>query len=189
MTIERYTNGRITVTYDSKVCTHAGRCVKGLPGVFDIKRKPWIDVEGAAAEEIAAQVAKCPSGALAFAREDGAHVVGAADRAGVISFAGTEARIPTPEGERAVLVAKRGTLDVKLVVPAGQNRQTPHEQDEIYVVVRGRGALVHEGRRDSFGPGDILFVAAGVEHHYEDFGGDLALWRVFYGARGGEVPS
>ena len=37
--------------------------------------------------------------------------------------------------------------------------------------------------------GDILFVAAGVEHHYEDFSDDLALWRIFYGRRGGEIPA
>ena len=41
---------------------------------------------------------------------------------------------------------------------------------------------------DRFDSGDILFVAAGVEHHYEDFSDDLALWRIFYGPRGGEIP-
>jgi hypothetical protein len=34
-----------------------------------------------------------------------------------------------------------------------------------------------------------LFVAAGAEHHYEDFSDDLALWRIFYGRRGGEIPA
>lgn len=71
MPTQHYTNGTITVSYDSDICTHAGRCVKGLPAVFDVKRKPWIDVDGATAEQIAAQVAKCPSGALSFARNDG----------------------------------------------------------------------------------------------------------------------
>lgn len=71
MAIQSYSNGVITVTYDSEVCTHAARCVKGLPGVFDVKRKPWIDVDGAHAEQIASQVAKCPSGALKFAKEHG----------------------------------------------------------------------------------------------------------------------
>lgn len=71
MSVQSYTNGDVTVTYDPKICTHAGRCVKGLPGVFDIKRKPWIDVDGATADEIAAQVGKCPSGALTFARGGG----------------------------------------------------------------------------------------------------------------------
>jgi uncharacterized Fe-S cluster protein YjdI len=69
MAVERYSNGKITVTYDGEVCTHAGRCVKGLPGVFDAKRKPWIDPDAAEADEIEKQVAKCPSRALGFIRE------------------------------------------------------------------------------------------------------------------------
>jgi uncharacterized Fe-S cluster protein YjdI len=68
MAIERYANDDIEVTYDAAVCTHAARCVKGLPGVFDAKRKPWIDVGGADADAIEAQVARCPSGALGFSR-------------------------------------------------------------------------------------------------------------------------
>ena len=111
------------------------------------------------------------------------------DRSGVIRFAEAQTAIPGPAGERATLVLKRGTLDVKLSLPVPPNQQTPHEQDEIYAVIRGRGVLVHGGREDAFGPGDLLFVAAGVEHHYKDFSADLALWRIFYGAQGGEVPA
>src|SRR5262245_46694580 len=112
-----------------------------------------------------------------------------AARSRVISLSSAERAIPTPAGERAVLVLKRGTLDVKLSIPVPPNEQTPHEQDELYVVIRGRGVLVHDGRRDPFEAGDLLFVAAGVPHHYEDFGSDLALWRIFYGAPGGELPA
>ncbi len=110
------------------------------------------------------------------------------DRSGVISFAEAQARIPGPAGERSVLVLQRGTLDVKLSLPVPPNQQTPHAQDEIYVVIHGRGVLVHDGKRDPFELGDLLFVAAGGEHHYEDFSEDLALWRVFYGVQGGEMP-
>ena len=110
------------------------------------------------------------------------------DRSGVIRFAEAQASIPGPAGERAVLVLQRGTLDVKLSLPVPPNQQTPHAQDEIYVIIRGRGVLVHDGQRDPFESGDLLFVAAGIEHHYENFSEDLALWRVFYGAPGGEVP-
>ena len=112
----------------------------------------------------------------------------AGDRSGVVRLADARQRVPTPAGERAVLVMKRGTLDVKLSVPVPPNVQTPHEQDEIYFIVSGHGILVHEGKRDAFAAGDLLFVAAGVEHHYEDFSDDLALWRVFYGVRGDEIP-
>ena len=111
------------------------------------------------------------------------------DRSGVIRFAEAKTGIPTPAGEPSVLVLKRGTLDIKLALPVPPNQQTPHAQDEIYVVIRGRGVLVHGGKRDPFESGDLLFVAAGIEHHYEDFTKDLALWRVFYGQRGGEVPA
>jgi mannose-6-phosphate isomerase-like protein (cupin superfamily) len=109
-------------------------------------------------------------------------------RSGVIRLADAEARIPTPEGERSVPVLHRGTLDVRLSIPVPPNVQTPHEQDELYAVIRGRGVLVHGNKRTTFEAGDLLFVAAGVEHHYADFSGDLALWRIFYGAPGGEIP-
>lgn len=54
----------ITVSFDAEVCQHSGNCVQGLPSVFDTQRKPWIDPDGGSAEETAAQVARCPSGAL-----------------------------------------------------------------------------------------------------------------------------
>jgi len=109
------------------------------------------------------------------------------DRSGVIRLAEAQASILDPDGERTVLVLKRGTLDVKLSLPVPPNQQTPHAQDEIYLIIRGRGVLIHDGKRDPFESGDLLFVAAGIEHHYEDFTEDLALWRVFYGPPGGEV--
>ncbi len=59
---------KVTITYDDDVCTHAGECVGGLPKVFDPKRKPWINPDGATPEENEAQVAKCPSGALSATR-------------------------------------------------------------------------------------------------------------------------
>lgn len=111
------------------------------------------------------------------------------ERSGVIRYADVAARIPTPTGERAVLALKRGSLDVKLSIPVPPSVQTPHEQDELYMVVHGRGVLVHDGRRDPFAAGDLLFIAAGIDHHYEDFSDDLVLWRVFYGPPGGELPA
>ena len=110
-------------------------------------------------------------------------------RSGVFHLSDTEARIPGPPGAHFVDVLQRGTARMLLSTPADLNRQTPHAQDEVYVIVRGRGVLFHDGRRDAFDAGDLLFVAAGVEHHFEDFSNDLAVWVVFYGAEGGEVPA
>jgi hypothetical protein len=80
----------------------------------------------------------------------------------VIRLVEAESCIPGLAGERAVLVLQRGTLDIRLSMPVPPNQQTPHEQDELYVVIRGCGFLVHDDKRDRFDSGDILFVAAGV---------------------------
>ncbi len=40
---------------------------------------------------------------------------------------------------------------------------------------------------ERFGPGDLLFVPAGVVHRFEEFTDDLVVWVVFYGPPGGEA--
>jgi mannose-6-phosphate isomerase-like protein (cupin superfamily) len=107
----------------------------------------------------------------------------------VIRLADAQGLIPAPAGEHAVGLFDRGTLKVKLSCPVRPNQQAPHAQDEVYVVVRGRGLMVHDGRREEFGPGDLVFVAAGTEHRFESFTDDLAVWVVFFGPEGGEVPT
>jgi mannose-6-phosphate isomerase-like protein (cupin superfamily) len=109
------------------------------------------------------------------------------DRSRVIHFAEALASIPT--GERSTRVWQRGALDVAFALPTPPKEQPPHIQDEIYIIVRGRGVLIHDAKRDPFETGDILFVAAGVEHQFEDVTKDLALWRVFYGPHGGDVSA
>ena len=51
---------------------------------------------------------------------------------------------------------------------------------------QGRGTFFDGSSRVSFQPGDLLFVAAGVPHRFEDFSDDLAVWVMFYGPEGGE---
>ena len=116
------------------------------------------------------------------------------DRSRVIHLAEAQAAIPGPGGEHAVSLFQRGTLNVMLSLgrfaqPVSPDRTTAHLQDEVYVIVAGRGVFVHDDTRDAFGPGDLLFVAAGTEHRFEGFTEDLVVWVVFYGARGGEVQS
>jgi len=110
------------------------------------------------------------------------------DRSRVIRVTEAQARIPGPAGEHAVAVFRRGPLDIALSLPQRPSQQTPHAQDEIYFIVRGRGVLSHDGKRDPFKSGDLLFVAAGIEHQVEEISENFAMWRVFYGPPGGEVP-
>jgi uncharacterized Fe-S cluster protein YjdI len=66
---QTYEADEITVTFDPDVCIHSGVCLMGLPDVFDIKRKRWIRPELKPADLVAAQVMRCPSGALQFVRK------------------------------------------------------------------------------------------------------------------------
>lgn len=62
----KYSNGEITVLWKPEFCQHSTRCWAQLPQVFKPSMKKWIDPDGAPAESIRQQVAKCPSGALVF---------------------------------------------------------------------------------------------------------------------------
>lgn len=64
--LQTYEGNGFVVTFDPGVCTHSAKCVRGLPAVFDVKRRPWIDVNAESSDAIEAQVARCPSGALQF---------------------------------------------------------------------------------------------------------------------------
>jgi len=66
----RYPKGEITVLWKPDRCIHSGICVRGLPKVFDVKRRPWVDTTGAEQAEIIAQVERCPSGALSWERNE-----------------------------------------------------------------------------------------------------------------------
>ncbi len=61
-----YKNKDITVLWQPTLCIHSAICFKGLPGVFDPRRRPWIEMDQASTEQIIEQVKKCPSGALSF---------------------------------------------------------------------------------------------------------------------------
>ena len=67
-----YETDQIRVLWDSSRCIHTGICLRTLPEVFDTGNRPWVTVDGADADAIAAAIEKCPSGALGYERVDGA---------------------------------------------------------------------------------------------------------------------
>lgn len=69
--LQTYETDEIVVTFEPSLCIHSGMCVRGLPPVFDVRRKRWIEPENAPAADVAAQVARCPSGALQFRLKQG----------------------------------------------------------------------------------------------------------------------
>jgi mannose-6-phosphate isomerase-like protein (cupin superfamily) len=102
------------------------------------------------------------------------------------------ARLPAPptaiypEGAPFVTVMAGASMSVEVFAPKATDRQTPHDQDELYFIHSGRGELVIAGQRFDAAAGDAFFVAAGTAHRFEHFSEDFVTWVVFYGPTGGE---
>lgn len=79
-----------------------------------------------------------------------------------------------------------GSMSIEYFAPKGIDTQTPHKQDEIYVIIEGNSTFYRDGETVSCKKNDILFVPAGMEHHFENFSDDFAVWVIFYGPEGGE---
>lgn len=88
-----YPGDEVTVVWKPEMCAHSGNCFRGLPAVFDPRRRPWVVMSNGTTEEIVAQVARCPSGALSIRKGD-------------------EATAPVPEAEVRVDVLPDGPLFV-----------------------------------------------------------------------------
>lgn len=108
---------------------------------------------------------------------------------------------PNDPGRSTALMLAHGTMELRWFAPKGEDPQTPHDRDELYIIVSGTGlfmrsveaepfddvALPLQGEdRVPFGPGDALFVQAGAVHRFEKFSDDFAAWVFFYGPEGGE---
>ena len=115
-----------------------------------------------------------------------------------------EARVvPTDPGRATSLLLAHGTMELRWFSPKDHDPQTPHDRDELYMIVSGTGTFMRAQDshplgddlslpllgedRVPFGPGDVIFVPAGTEHRFEEFSDDFACWIVFYGPEGGEV--
>ena len=88
--------------------------------------------------------------------------------------------------QRYAELIRHGTMSAGVYAPHETDDQEPHDQDELYVVVTGSGFFRIGDERRPFGSGDLLFVEAGVEHRFEDFTPDFAVWAIFWGPEGGE---
>ena len=66
------------------------------------------------------------------------------------------------------------------VLPAGGvDLQTPHAEDEIYVILSGRGRFTADGEDRAVSAHDVLFVAKEVEHRFHAIEEDLSVAVVF----------
>ena len=75
-------------------------------------------------------------------------------------------------------------------IPAGGvDDQTPHTEDEIYVVTAGRATIVTPAASADVSPGSVIFVPADEEHRFTEVTEDLALLVVFGPAYGSRSPT
>jgi mannose-6-phosphate isomerase-like protein (cupin superfamily) len=81
---------------------------------------------------------------------------------------------------------RHGSMRVGLYAPRTTDDQTPHGQDELYIIASGTGWFVKGTERVAFQPRDVLLVEAGCVHRFEEFSSDFATWVVFWGPAGGE---
>ncbi|MCI4320819.1 MAG: cupin domain-containing protein [Thermoplasmata archaeon] len=72
---------------------------------------------------------------------------------------------------------------VYLLEAGGTDHQSPHEQEELYYVVRGRGRFRSSTREIAVAPGDVLFVRAHEPHRFVEVVEDLVLLVVFAPAK------
>lgn len=104
----------------------------------------------------------------------------------VIPLSDTHDMGPPPAGMLSIPVFRHGTLDVRVYAPPGEDPQTPHAQDEVYVIGAGSAVFVDPDGRREVAAGDFIFVAAHVAHHFEALSEDFLTWVLFYGPDGGE---
>ncbi len=105
-------------------------------------------------------------------------------------FAAAGGYAAPPDGEPNDWTEHLSTADLSLgtySIPAGgTDDQTPHTEDEIYVVKSGRATLVTDSGTAPVAPGSVIYVPAGETHRFTDVTEDLALIVVFappYGSR------
>jgi uncharacterized Fe-S cluster protein YjdI len=63
---KEYTNGEVTIVWQSGKCIHSANCARNNPDVFKPRERPWITPESSTTDKIIETVKKCPSSALTY---------------------------------------------------------------------------------------------------------------------------
>lgn len=91
--------------------------------------------------------------------------------------------------QKFTILMQHGTMKVEYYVPGKVDHQTPHKQDELYIIASGNARFYRNGEYITCKKSDVLFVPAGLEHRFEEISDDFATWVIFYGIDGGEAKA
>lgn len=95
--------------------------------------------------------------------------------------AGEAAKLLKNGNARFVQVMKDGNMKVEYFAPKHLDRQNPHRQDELYIIIEGEAEFLRDGETIKCSKSDVIFVPAKMEHRFMNFSEDFATWVIFYG--------
>jgi len=67
------------------------------------------------------------------------------------------------------------SVGISLWPAASRDEQRPHREDEVYCVLAGRGRIIIAGDNLPVRAGSVIYVPAGVEHHFADISEELRV--------------
>ncbi len=138
-----YRGTDIEVSFDLAECIHIGECLRGRPEVFALDRRPWISPDAASADDVAAVVERCPSGALQYRRLDGGPEESVPDPAVVTPMRNgpllVRGRIEVRREDGSVEVLPRATL-----CRCGSSADKPFcDNSHLRIAFRAPGEVFH----------------------------------------------
>ena len=77
-------------------------------------------------------------------------------------------------------VFRKKKVSIELYKPEKVDHQSPHDQDEIYVVAEGKGFFLCGEESTFVTQGDVMWVPKHKEHRFFDFSDDFSVWVIFY---------
>ena len=82
-------------------------------------------------------------------------------------IAGVKERLAAGKGGYEIVHRSPGLeIGVHVLVAPEADRQSPHDHDEVFVVLEGRGTLEVEGDTVELCEGHAAFVPAGADHRF-----------------------
>ena len=67
-------------------------------------------------------------------------------------------KVPIEEGRQSSFILEDKDMQVRFYSPKQRDYQTPHQQDEVYVIAKGSGKFMRGNDEISFKIEDIIFV-------------------------------
>ena len=91
------------------------------------------------------------------------------------------AQLQQQDGEPFSIMIHHGQMRVEYYAPRGEDLQTPHQQDELYIISSGSADFDRNGETINCKVHDVLFVPAGMPHRFLNISADFGTWVIFYG--------